>query len=312
MERNANYTLVGFVALVLMIGMVAFIVWLARVQFVKENDFYDIVFVGPVTGLPEGGDVQFNGIKVGEVTDLSLDAQDPNRVIARARVESSVPVRADSYATLEPLGITGVSFVQITAGTPTEPLLKDITPPNRTPVIRTQPSMLADLLQGGGTVLERAVEALDRVTDVLSEQNIANFSGALEDISILTTAMRDNVGLFKDARAALGSVERTANEVIELVNRTQELVDREGAPALSELRGAAEEIRAAAAETRATVSALRGPTTDFATNTLPQAQAAIVSLQGAAEALERLANEIEQDPRALISKPPAREIEVAP
>ena len=43
MERNANYTLVGFASLILMIGLVAFIIWLGRVQFARDYDLYDIV-----------------------------------------------------------------------------------------------------------------------------------------------------------------------------------------------------------------------------------------------------------------------------
>ena len=97
-------------------------------QFNQDYDVYDIVFKGPVRGLSQGGEVHFNGIKVGEVTKISLDKVDPTQVIARARVTSDVPIRVDSYATLEPQGITGVNYVQITAGTPAKPLLKDTGP----------------------------------------------------------------------------------------------------------------------------------------------------------------------------------------
>ena len=61
--------------------------------------------------------MQFNGIKVGEVSDIELDAQDPNKVIATAQVRSDTPVRVDTEASLEPQGITGVNYIQITAGT---------------------------------------------------------------------------------------------------------------------------------------------------------------------------------------------------
>ena len=66
MERHANYALVGFATLALFLGLVVFIVWLARVEYGREYDLYDIVFVGPIQGLSQGGDVDFNGIKVGE------------------------------------------------------------------------------------------------------------------------------------------------------------------------------------------------------------------------------------------------------
>src|SRR5512140_1861199 len=124
MEKNANYALVGLSSLILFIGLVIFVVWLARISFSQQFDLYDIVFDGPVRGLSQGGEVHFNGIKVGEVTRIALDRTNPSRVIARARVTSDVPIRVDSYATLEPQGITGVNYVQITAGTATKPLLK--------------------------------------------------------------------------------------------------------------------------------------------------------------------------------------------
>ena len=101
MEKDANYALVGLSTLLLFIGLVAFIVWLARVTFAQEYDLYNIVFQGPVRGISQGGEVHFNGIKVGEVTRIILDPSDPRRVIATARVTSTVPIRIDSFATRE-------------------------------------------------------------------------------------------------------------------------------------------------------------------------------------------------------------------
>lgn len=312
MERDANYTLVGFVSLILLIGMVAFIVWLGRWQFSQENQFYDIVFIGPVTGLPEGGEVQFNGIKVGEVTDLKLDAADPNRVIASARVDAEVPVRADSYATLEPLGITGVSFIQITAGTPSQPLLKNITPEDEIPVIPTQPSILSDLLEGGGTVLARAVEAMDQITILLSNENIENVSQSIEDLNAIMANFRENTDVFDNASSALASIDQSAQEITGLANDMRGLVQGDGAEALADAADAADELRAAAEEARTMIAALSGPATDFAASSLPEAQEAISSLQSAANSLDRLVAEIENDPRSLLLKDPARELEVAP
>lgn len=312
MERNANYTLVGLVSLLLLVGLIAFSVWLGRYKFNQDHDNYDIVFVGSVSGLAVGGEVQFNGIKVGEVKKLSLDATDPNKVVARTRLESWVPVRTDSYATMEPLGITGVNFVQLTAGTPSNPLLKTVTPAGKVPVIPTRTSMLQDLLKGGGTVLARAVEALDRVSTVLSKENVANFSGILEDLNLVTAAARENSQVFADADGAIKSLDQAAKDISSLSNSAKDLVDNKATATLNSFGDAATELKSAATEIRSTVQGLRGPTTDFATNTLPQVQATITSLQSAADSLDRLANEIERDPRALITKEPAQQIKVAP
>jgi phospholipid/cholesterol/gamma-HCH transport system substrate-binding protein len=102
MERNANYAMVGFASLVLFVGLAAFVLWLAQVRFARDYDIYDIVFDGPVRGISQGGEVHFNGIKVGEVTRIALDRVNASRVIARIKVTSDVPIKTDSFATLEP------------------------------------------------------------------------------------------------------------------------------------------------------------------------------------------------------------------
>ncbi|MBU4435719.1 MAG: MCE family protein, partial [Alphaproteobacteria bacterium] len=267
---------------------------------------------GPVRGLSEGGEVHFNGIKVGEVTKIALDKSDPNRVIARARVTSDVPIKTDSFATLEPQGITGVNYVQITAGSPAKPLLKETVQNGKIPVIRSQRSALSDLLEGGGTVLTRTIEALDRVNRVLSDDNVKTFSAALSDVQAITAEARERKAIIADAQKALQSIDTTAQSIAELSNSTQSLVNGDGKRSLSELADAAAEMKAAAKDARGMISKLEGPTTDFASTGLPQLSSAIVTLQSAAESLDRLVGDVEQNPRGVIGKPPAKQLEVKP
>jgi ABC-type transport system involved in resistance to organic solvents, periplasmic component len=306
MERNANYALVGLSTIILVTALAIFVVWLARFQFAQQNDTYDILFQGPVRGLSEGGEVQFNGIKVGEVTKIALDRTNPSRVIARVRVTSDVPIREDSYATLEPQGITGVNYIQITAGTPSKPLLKDeaqracerqgigITR-ECIPVLRSQRSTLSDLLEGGGTVLTRTIEALDRINRVLSDQNIKTFSAALSDAQAVTAELRERKAIIADAQRALQRVDEATAEITQLARSSREMVDTDGRRAAKNLADAAEEARAASAEVRVMVSRLQGPASDFATNGLPQITNSVNQLQETAESLERLLNDLQQN-----------------
>ncbi len=312
MERNANYALVGFASLILFVAMVVFVFWLARLQFARDYDLYDVLFTEPVRGLSEGGEVHFNGIKVGEVTRLELDRRDPNRVIARIRIDSSAPVRVDSRATLEPQGVTGVNYVQITAGTPSKRMLRDTVPEAQVPVILSQRSTISDLLEGGGTVLTRTIEALDRVNRVLSDQNIRTFTAAMSDIRAVTAEARERKAVFADAQKALQSIDQAALEIGELSRTTKGLVDQDGKRTLKELADAAEEAKAAAADVRSMMSKLEGPTSNFAATGLPQLTAAIVTLQSTAESLDRLVGQVEQNPRGVVGKAPAKEVEIKP
>lgn len=310
MERNANYALVGFASLILLVGLAVFVFWLARLQFNRDFDDYDILFLEPVRGLSEGGEVHFNGIKVGEVTRLQLDKRDPNRVIAGIRITSDAPVRVDSRATLEPQGVTGVNYVQITAGTPSKPLLKDTVPENETPVILSQRSTISDLLEGGGTVLSRTIEALDRINRVLSDQNIRTFSAAVSDVQSVTAELRERKQIIADAQRALQRAEEAADEIAKLSRTTREMVDTDGRRTLANAADAAEEVKAAARDARSMISKLEGPTTEFATTGLPQLTQAIIEIQSAAESLERLSSDLQKSPRGVLTKQPSEEVEV--
>ena len=312
MERNANYALVGLASTLLLIGMIVFSVWLAAFKFNQDYDYYDIVFKGPVRGLSQGGEVHFNGIKVGEVTRIALDTVDPTQVIARAKVTSDVPIRVDSFATLEPQGITGVNYVQITAGTPAKRLLKRMVPKGKVPRIRSERGMLSDLLAGGGNVLARAVEALDRVNRVLSEENIARLSGMLDNVQTVTAELRDRKSLIADAQRALQGADQAARRIAELATSSNTLVNGDGRRIMAKLDVAATEIEAAAKDLRTMMGRLEGPTGDFATTGLQQITAASASLQQAADNLDRILGEVQQSPQGLLTKPPAQEIEVKP
>jgi phospholipid/cholesterol/gamma-HCH transport system substrate-binding protein len=312
MERNANYALVGFASLMLFIGLVIFVVWLARVQFAREYDTYDVIFDGPVNGLSQGGEVHFNGIKVGEVTQIALDKDDPKKVVARVRVTSDVPIRTDSFATLEPEGITGVNYVQIAPGSSAKPLLKDVPHAGKYPVLYSHSSTISDLLAGGGTVLASTAEALGRVNRVLSDDNIKTFTAAIHDVQAITAEARRRKQLFADADQAIKNIDSAAQSIQKLSDNANGLVSGDGRRTLKDAADAAEQIKSAAADARALIDKLQGPTSDFANNGLPQLTSAVATLQQAAESLNRLSNEIEQSPQSLIAKAPAKEVEVKP
>lgn len=312
MERNAHYALVGLISLLLAVAAVVFVFWLARFQFTKQYDIYDVDFKGPVRGLSSGGQVFFNGIRVGEVTKLSLDKADPNRVVARIRTSSDAPVRVDSVATLEPLGITGVNYIEINAGTTSKPLLKDATPAGVVPVIRTKTGALEALLSGGGDVMTRAVEALDRVNRVLSDKNIANLSGSLSDIHEVTGMLKNQKQMLADLDETIKSANSSAKKIDKLTDDVDKLANGDAKRTLKNLGDAAEEIKNTAADVRNTVAKLQGPTSDFATSGLPRISQAIVSLQQAAESLNRVVQDIESNPQGVLSKAPAKERQVQP
>ena len=290
MEKDANYALVGLSTLILFAGLVIFVIWLARISLNRDYDTYDIIFQGPVRGLSQGGEVHFNGIKIGEVTKIQL-ARNPKDVIATARVTSNVPIRTDSYATLEPQGITGGNYVQITAGSQDRPLLKTTVERGQVPVIHSQSNAISDLLAGGGTVLTRAIEALDRVSRVLSDDNISNFSGTVKDVRGFTAELNARKAVVEDTQTAMINFGNAAKDISTVAQSVNSTINGDGKDAVRQLAEASKAIKEAAQSAQSLVTKLEGPTSDFAATGLPQLSAAVVTLQQAAESLDRLTNE---------------------
>ncbi len=314
MERNANYALVGVVSTILLVASVIFIVWLAQFNLHQQFDNYIISFKGPVRGISNGGEVHFNGIKVGEISKIALDDKDPTLVDATIKVTSDVPIRQDSIAALEPQGITGVNYVQIGAGTASKPLLKSLPPPRgyKYPVIQSQKDAFSDLLSGGSAVVAKAIESLNRVNRVLSDENIKTFSAALGDVQAVTAELRARKAIIADADKALLSADAAAQQIRTLARSSQTLVEGDGARSVRKLGDAATEIEAAAKDVRLLLSKLEGPTGDFAKTGLPQIQSTLSSLQRTTDHLDRVLDEIQQSPQGLLSKPPSKEVEVKP
>lgn len=312
MERNANYALVGAVSTFLMIALVAFVAWLAGSGVNSGHTDYDIVFLGPVRGISTGSEVHFNGIKVGEVRNLTLDPKNAQYVIARARVTADVPIRTDSYAVLEPLGITGVNYVQISAGSLDKPLLKNTTSLMSVPRLGSRRDTVSDLLAGGETILQRAAETLARLNVVLSDENVKNLSGTLADIHGVTSELNAHKAIIADAEKLLVTADDSVKKIGEFAHSTQGLVDGDGKRSFAKLADAATEIQLASRAVRQTLDGVRAPSGRFAQDALPKLAAEIETLQQATENLNGLLTEIRSDPRAYLSKPQGKEIEVKP
>ena len=116
METRAPYALIGLFVLTVIVAAFGFVYWLHNSGGLTERTVYRIQFENTVAGLLTGAAVLFNGIRVGEVTALELDANNPNRVTATIAVATTTPVRADTKVGLDFQGLTGVPVVTLQGG----------------------------------------------------------------------------------------------------------------------------------------------------------------------------------------------------
>src|SRR6478736_1520886 len=99
METRANYVLIGAFTLAVIAAAFGFVLWFQSLHSAKQRSPLRVVFEGPASGLRNGGNVNFNGIRIGEVVSVKLD--NPKRVVALAMIDTVAPIRKDTLAGLE-------------------------------------------------------------------------------------------------------------------------------------------------------------------------------------------------------------------
>jgi phospholipid/cholesterol/gamma-HCH transport system substrate-binding protein len=206
MENKANYVAVGAFVLACVIGLVVTILWLAGAQYSQEYSYYQTLFKGPVTGLGKGTITRYNGIEVGRITDLVFDPNDPQSVIVTLQVQPNLNIHEDSVASIESQGLTGASYVEISGGTKTSPLLV-AKPGQKYPVIRAKQSSLQQLEQSAPEVVAKLNVAASRLNDLLSDNNRRTVTHILESLDQTTSTIAKRSG---DIDATL----RNANEAV--------------------------------------------------------------------------------------------------
>ncbi|MGZ8348441.1 MAG: MlaD family protein [Allosphingosinicella sp.] len=309
MERQANYALVGGLSVLLILGGLVFIVWLAQFQFNQTYDEYRINFRGPVSGLSKGGEVQFNGIKVGEITRLALDERDPNLVMTDIQIEHGTPVRVDSEAQTAALGITGVKYVQISPGTPNRPLLREASRDDR-PVIRAAPGRLDALVQDVSAMMRDGAQALTRVNRILSDGNIQSLSQTLNNVDAATAALRDNRDMFARMDSTFARLDSAAGELQLTAASARRTMGGPNSGTLGNVSTAAADLRVAVADLRQLITRTDGSMAQLSATTLPELNATLGAIQATAFELQNLTSDIRRDPRAALTRAPSREVEV--
>lgn len=121
MEIRARFVLIGVFVVAVIAAVFGFVYWMENTTGLAKRTSYRVQFDQSVSGLLLGSAVQFNGIRIGEVTGLRLDKDDPRRVLATIAIAGDTPVRSDTDVGLVFGGLTGVPEIALTGGSPDAP-----------------------------------------------------------------------------------------------------------------------------------------------------------------------------------------------
>jgi phospholipid/cholesterol/gamma-HCH transport system substrate-binding protein len=185
METRAGYFIVGIFVLLSIAGILGFFLWIAKTDFDVKVNCYTIYFPGPVTGLTMGGTVSYLGVPVGTVKKIELEPNNLAQVKITVSIKDTIPIKEDTYASLELQGLTGYKFVQIYNGSKNSPLLK-VKPGQECPVIPSRHSGVEEIMTTLPRLANKLTNLVDRINATFNEENRNRFSKTLKNMDVLT------------------------------------------------------------------------------------------------------------------------------
>lgn len=212
MESKANYVVIGTFVLISIFCAIGFIAYLSGRGVSEKLTDYVVVYTTPPRGISVGSEVRYNGLKMGEVTNASLDPVDKNKVLISIRIKETTPVLKDTYGQLEPLGLTGLSYIQLFPGDSTAPIERQ-TMFGSIPRIEGRASQFDYLLGGSGTVIENVNAALGRAVAVMGPEATDDFHNILANINKITGAVAGSDLSNERIEAFMGAIEQAAIDV---------------------------------------------------------------------------------------------------
>ncbi|UPJ56506.1 MlaD family protein [Bradyrhizobium sp. 192] len=178
METRANYVLIGSFTLAVIAAAIGFVLWFQSLHTTKQRSPLRVVFEGPAAGLRNGGSVNFNGIRVGEVVSVKLD--NPRRVVALAMIENNAPIRKDTLVGLEFQGLTGVAAISLKGGDEAAPPLDQ----DGIPTLTADPNKLQD-------VTEAIRGTLQNINKIVAD-NQESVKNSLKNLETFTNSLARN------------------------------------------------------------------------------------------------------------------------
>lgn len=209
MDRDANYVAVGAFVLLVIAMAGSFIFWYTDQQDKRTYQRYEIYFQGTVSGLTAGSPVRYLGVDVGKVIRISLDPEQRKRVQVIADIDSTAPIDGHTLASLNLQGVTGLLFIDLQQDKKAT-VANSLSQGQHFPVIRSVPSDFDVLLSSLPALATHAIELVDHVNQLLSDDNVRAVHATLENARAASERLPS---MLRAVQELAGDLQRASHEI---------------------------------------------------------------------------------------------------
>lgn len=212
METEGRYTLVGILVVIVTVLMTASIVWLTGAADRIAYQTYTIYFKHQsLDGLAVGSAVKMRGIKVGVVAGYRFATGSDEAVSVTARIDEGVPIHVGAAAYIKRNLVTGIATMEITNGVSNSPLLVDVRPGERYPVIAEGSSDIDQVATAVSRLALNGSQVLDKMNQLMSDENREAVGTTLANLKELSEYLAANKTVLTDTAQSI----RTASDKVD-------------------------------------------------------------------------------------------------
>ena len=301
MEERVNLVAVGVFVIVLALTAIASVLYLTGGMYSRKSyDMYLTYMTESVSGLNLNAPVRYRGVEVGRVRAIALAPDNVELVQVTLQIERGTPVKEDTVAMLETQGLTGISYIDLTAGHRNSAPLR-AKPGEEFPVIQSGASLMSRLETSVPVIVAGLARAIDNFNALLDGDNQRAVKGALADFALLSRTLAKRSGAID---SGLADAARTVKNTARITDRLPQLVQRveRSADTFDRMAG---QLSAAGTSASGTIDDARVDLQRFTGETLPEMRELVAELRELTATLQRFADRVERNPSTLLfSQPP--------
>ena len=307
MTSKSSYMLVGAFVLLLGAAFVWGILWISAGGTPQSIDRYLVYMADSVSGLNVDAPLRYRGVDVGKVERIEIDDTNPERIRLLLQVRQGTPITADTVATLEYQGLTGIASVNLTGGKAGSPPLVP-RPGEDFAVIQSRSSFFSRLDTTLQDLLANLTETSASINAVLGEENRANVARSIANVADLTERIAQQSGqleaIIVHLETTLKNTSTASADFPRLVQQFSRSAESITAMA-DEIRVVGENLETASSAIGSAADASGSDLVQFTSTALPEMTALLNDLRVAAVNLRRMSESLEQDPSVLLHGRPA-------
>lgn len=294
------------------VALVAFVVgtlWLTGKQSSQPMVNYSMFFEKDVSGLMLGGPVFYLGVEVGSVTAMEIIPGDPMRVRVDAKVLESAPINSGTYASLAFQGITGVAVIRLSADPGVHgPLSRDGESGHL--AIAVKDTGFSALLAKAPNIVDKLDSVLVQINQILGEENREFVSTVLGDISTVTSALASQEEAISEIPALLETTIGELNNALIQVRSMAGDLEPGLSASVANLDQATRNLASITERLDEWTAANDTEMNAFMQDGLGQVPALVTDARAALREVEKLMNELRENPSRLMYQPNESSVEV--